>query len=437
MPLSFLLQVIELHIQKSSSIRATLCHDLRLACRDGPEVLEASATHRQESVKAVDLQNNKEHRFPHSYSHRASMTLMGLVLAFAASSVIAQPLIIGRSLPLSGQLQSIGELKRDGGDAYLHKVNSSGGIAGRRIEAVTWDDGYVAENTVANLRRMASEHKPLAFVSLLRVPASGNDIPLLEELKIPVVGIASATHLLRAQMNRYGFPVRASVTDEGRALAKHIHTVGFERVAVIFQDVPLGHATRHSMDAGLSEVNLAATHVMLDAAGTQAADVAGRAVQSKPQAIFLGVLTPAAAALIRELRNLSFSGALYTFSSTDAVVLTKMVGDKAVGMAISQVVPMAGGPRVKVVAEYLQAVKDLARGSPTILGLEGYLEAKVLVEGLRRSGANPTPDALVRALETLRDFDLGGFFVDYGSRMHTGSLFVEIDMIGPNGKLVR
>lgn len=370
-------------------------------------------------------------------SYLAWLILLILTIITATPSAVAQPLVVGRSLPLSGPLQSIGELKRDGADAYIHKVNSSGGVAGRRIETITLDDGYVAGNTVANLRRIANEHKPLAFLSLLRMPATGNEIPVLDELRIPVVGIASATHLLRARLNRYGFPVRASVTDEGRELAKHVKVVGIDRIAIVFQDAPLGHAIRDSMDAGLGEMGLQASHFMLDAAGTQAADVARSAIQSKPQAIFLGVLTPAAAALIVELRKLSFNGALYTFSSTDVVVLTKLIGDKAIGVAISQIVPMSDGLRIKVVAEYIQAVKELGKGSPTMLGLEGFLEAKILVEGLRRSGPKPTPEGIVKALETLRDFDLGGFFVNYSHQAHTGSLFVEIDMIGPGGKLMR
>lgn len=367
----------------------------------------------------------------------AWQALRALALLMATASALAQPIVVGRSLPLSGPLQSIGELKRDGADAMIHKVNVNGGIGGRRLEIATLDDAYKADTTVANLRRLAAEQRPVAFMSLLRMPAEGNEIPLLNELRIPVVGIASATHLLRERFNRYGFPVRASVTDEGRALARHVKVVGIERMAVIYQDVPLGHATRQSIDTGLKAAGLEARHFALDAAGIQAAEVAHQAVRSQPQAIFLGVLTPAAAALIQELRKLSFGGAIYTFSSTDVVVLTQRVGDQAVGVAISQIVPMAQGARVPVVAEYLQAVKDFGKGSPTMLGLEGFIEAKVLVEGLRRSGPSPTPEGLVKALEALRDFDLGGFFVNYSSQAHTGSLFVEIDMIGPGGKLMR
>lgn len=70
-----------------------------------------------------------------------------------------------------------------------------------------------------------------------------------------------------------------------------------------------------------------------------------------------------------------------------------------------------------------------------MLGLEGFLEAKILVDGLRRSGPKLMPEGIVKALETLRDFDLGGFFVNYSHQAHTDSLFVEIDLIGLDGKL--
>lgn len=383
------------------------------------------------------MQKNNSAFVVSALSRVALRGLFAVTSLVVATTVLAQTLVVGRSLPLTGPLQAIGEFKRDGGDAYFHKVNASGGVGGRRIDLITLDDGYVADTTVANLKRIASESKPVAFVGLLRVPTAGDHIPLLDELKIPVVGISSATHLLRTRHNRYGFPVRASVTDEGLKLAGHIKVVGIERVAIIYQDVALGHATRQAVDDGLKKINLRADTVMLDAAGKQAAEAARQAIQAKPQAIVLGVLTPAAAALLLELRKQSFNGAVYTFSSTDANVLNRLVGDKALGVAISQIVPMPEGARVKVVAEYIEAVKELGRGRPTLLGLEGFLEAKVLVEGLKRAGVNPSPEAVVKGLETMRDIDLGGFFVTYSPQAHTGSLFVEIDMIGPGGKLMR
>ena len=99
--------------------------------------------------------------------------------------------------------------------------------------------------------------------------------------------------------------------------------------------------------------------------------------------------------------------------------------------------PIPNGVRVKIVSEFVQALTDLGRGTPSFYGLEAFIEAKVLVEGLKRAGANPTPAALVKSLETLRDLDLGGYYVTYKPDAHTGSLFVEVNVINSLGEVKR
>jgi branched-chain amino acid transport system substrate-binding protein len=141
--------------------------------------------------------------------------------------------------------------------------------------------------------------------------------------------------------------------------------------------------------------------------------------------------------MVSALRQAAFNGAVYTFSSTDASVVAQLLGKNAAGLAISQVVPIPNGPRVKVVAEYLQALKAWGQGTPGPLGLEAFIEAKVLVEGLKRAGTNPTTSSLVKGLESLRDHDLGGFFINYSPTAHTGSTFVEINVVNANGELIR
>ena len=88
-------------------------------------------------------------------ARRTAMATLWLAIAPLAWSPAqaADAIVVGRSLVLSGPLQSYGEAKRDGGDAYIHKVNAAGGVRGRPIELVTLDDVYAPANTVANLRK--------------------------------------------------------------------------------------------------------------------------------------------------------------------------------------------------------------------------------------------------------------------------------------------
>lgn len=360
-----------------------------------------------------------------------------LVTGMTAVPADAQPLVIGRSLPLTGQLKALGEYKRDGGDAYIRKVNSSGGIGGRPIELVTLDDGYDASATVENMRKISAEYRPIAFLGLLRLPTVGDAVPLLEELKIPAVGVSSATDALRAKFNPYGFPVRASFGDEARILVNHVKVIGSHNVSVVYQSVPLGLNLKNLTETALKDGGIPFTTLSLDATASNTADIVGQLVRQEPQVVFLGVLTPTAVTLIAQLKKAAFGGVIYTYSSTDVSVIARHLGKQAAGLAMSQVVPVSKGARVKIVAEYLQALAALGQGSPSLLGLEGYIEAKVLVEGLRRAGPNPTTVSLAKGLETLRDWDVGGFFVSYSPSAHTGSFFVEVSMLGSTGELIR
>ena len=69
--------------------------------------------------------------------------------------------------------------------------------------------------------------------------------------------------------------------------------------------------------------------------------------------------------------------------------------------------------------------------------MEGFLVAKVMVEGLRRTGKNLTREGFVDAMEKMQDVDVGGFFVSYSPTSHTGSKFVDLTIIGRDGKFLR
>jgi branched-chain amino acid transport system substrate-binding protein len=374
------------------------------------------------------------------------MNKFSLVGALAASICLylapgvaraADNIVVGRSLALSGPLKSYGEAKREGADAYIQKVNAAGGVGGRQIEVITLDDAYAPAKTVENLRKMAAENSPTAFLGLFGVPTVAAALPVLVELKIPAVGLTSGTDELRAPLNRYAFPVRASYADEARKLVSHLKTVNISRVSVIYTTNPFGESVRDTLLLALKNAGVAAKTFKVNPAGTDAAEAARLAALDEPQGMFMTMLSQAAVPVLTEIRKTAFHGALYTFSPVDTSTITKELGAKASGLAITQVVPIPNGVRVQVVDEYLKALKELGRGTPSFYGLEAFIEAKVLVEGLKRAGKTPSPAALVKGLETLNDLNVGGYFVSYKPDAHTGSLFVEVDVINSAGVVTR
>jgi branched-chain amino acid transport system substrate-binding protein len=69
--------------------------------------------------------------------------------------------------------------------------------------------------------------------------------------------------------------------------------------------------------------------------------------------------------------------------------------------------------------------------------LEGYAGAKVLVEGLKRAGANPTRQKLRDALEGMQKVNIGGLDVSFSPNDHSGLDYADLSIIGQDGKFRR
>ena len=127
--------------------------------------------------------------------------------------------------------------------------------------------------------------------------------------------------------------------------------------------------------------------------------------------------------------NVSFVG---------AKALAGELGATGHGVIVSQVVPFPWAPSIAVVKEYQRALAESFPRSPlSFTSLEGFIAAKVFVEGLRLAGRELSRAKLIAALESLRDYDAGGFSVTFSASNHNGSRFVDLTMIGRDGKFIR
>jgi ABC-type branched-subunit amino acid transport system substrate-binding protein len=88
------------------------------------------------------------------------------------------------------------------------------------------------------------------------------------------------------------------------------------------------------------------------------------------------------------------------------------------------------------VKEYRKLLEE-AKGEPGFGTLEGFIAAKVMVEGLRRAGKNLNRDNFIKAMESIQDYDVGGFRVSFGPGQRSGSKFVDLTIISRDQKFVR
>jgi ABC-type branched-subunit amino acid transport system substrate-binding protein len=347
-------------------------------------------------------------------------------------------IVIASSLPLTGILGINGQAKQDAFNAYFARVNRAGGVNGKKLELTVMDDGYATDRMLANIKEMGGKPDTVALLGLIGVPTIAASIPLITELRIPAVGLTTGTAVIREPFNRYLFPVRASYADEARYITEQLATLGLKKIIVIQQDLPFGKAVADLFGTAMAKQGMERVAlVMIDPAGKNAAEVAAKVKGIEAGAIFYAGLVAPAVPLVKALRQNSVGAPVYAFSPIDATILVKALGAEARGVGITQIVPIPRGAGSLVVKEYLEALKESGKDNPHFYGLEGFIEAKILVEGLKRAGREPTRESLTKALETLRDFDTGGVQVSYDTQFHRGSSFVELTVISSAGTLLK
>jgi branched-chain amino acid transport system substrate-binding protein len=154
--------------------------------------------------------------------------------------------------------------------------------------------------------------------------------------------------------------------------------------------------------------------------------------------ILISVVPRPYGAVAREFNSLGGSARTFGLSVIRIEDLSAALGPLAEGIALSQVLPYPMSQSSALAVEFRRALAAHApNAEPSYHALEGYLEARVLVEGLRRAGSQPTRAGLAIALQSLSPHDFGGVLVHYGQTDRTGSIFSDLVMLGANGTTVR
>jgi branched-chain amino acid transport system substrate-binding protein len=373
-----------------------------------------------------------------------TIRLIAAIVAFAAlpaaaqQGVTANSILLGQSVALTGPAAQLGINMRDGLKAYFADVNAKGGVHGRKIELVTLDDGYEPARTVPNTKKLIEENKVFALIGYVGTPTSVPAVPVFTEAKVPFFGPFTGAESLRQPFNRYIFHVRASYFDETDKIVEQVLSTGGKSVAVFYQDDAYGQAGLKGVELAMGKRNLKIAALGTVERNTVKVEKAVETIsKASPDAVVMISAYTACAEFIKQMKKAGSATQFYNVSFVGSKALAGALGSEGNGVAISQVVPFPWGLSIPVVKEYQAmsqkaGVKDIDFGA-----MEGFLVAKIFVEGLRRTGRNLTRESFIDAVEKMQDVDMGGFFVTYSPKSHAGSKFVDLTIITRDGKFQR
>lgn len=375
-----------------------------------------------------------------SIRHRvrpAALFVLGCLMpAFALSAQNTEPpIVVGQSCDLSGPTSSRTKEYVKGVDAYIAHVNAQGGVHGRPIKLVRYDDGFNPNKGLENAKRLAEQDNALLFFGMGSAQVTAALLPYAKERGIPVFGSLSGADSLRKQHPML-FHVRASFGEEIDRLAVYLSTVGITRIAAIAADVPIGHdgvaALEHSAKAhGMEIVKIARISADMKNLDDEAASIAKVA----PQSVL--VLAPAGPAVkfVEALKKHKVNSQLLGVSVMSSNSLYKALGQQVEGMLLTQTVPFPWNARLGIVRDYQKRMTE-ANVSVSFDSMEGYVSARLLVEGLKAAGPAMTRKSFIAALEGMHLKDVDGLNVSFARSSRSLVRLVDISMISRDNKLI-
>jgi len=369
------------------------------------------------------------------------------ILGTASSSVLAETgvtneaIIVGQSASMSGPAAQLGQQMNRGAQLYFNAVNAAGGINGRKIELKVLDDFYEPDAAARNTKTLIEDTKVFALFGYVGTPTSLAALKIANPAGVPFFAPYSGAAALREPFARNVFHVRASYNDETAAIVQQIRTTGLKRIAVVYNDDAYGKA---GLDGVQRALKLPANQGVLLAAQasvvrntTDVKGAVGTVLAQKPDAIVVISAYQTVAALVKGAQEQGYAGQFYNVSFVGTKALANTLGKAGGGVIISQVMPYPYSGASPLVRDYQKLLKSDGITDFDYGSIEGYVAARVFVEGLKRAGRDLTREKFIGALESMGNYDVGGFNVNFSPSSHVGSKFVEMTIINSNGQVIR
>ncbi|HUL92808.1 MAG TPA: ABC transporter substrate-binding protein [Burkholderiales bacterium] len=370
----------------------------------------------------------------------ASSLFLVLAAALLASPARAQDIVIAHVAGYTGPVTKDATEMGAGAQVYFDAVNANGGVLKRKVRLLVVDDHFKPDETVQQILALKGKVSallpPVGSAQFDKVLKEG----VLEKIDFPILGVIPGVESFRQPLRKNMFHFRAGDFDQIAKMIDLTTSVGQNKIGVLATNNPNGEQVTAFMQDVLGKRNLKLAALAKYDIGPKIdwAPIIASYQKSQPDVIVLVGPPFATAAFIKEAKAAGLSSSLYGLSYTDFRLTTKVAGNQlARGVAIAQVLPNPNNRVIPLIKEFRDNFEKYGKvqGVPSHFNLEGYIAGKLLVEAIKRS-KDASPAGVQRGLEMLRDYDMGGYIVDFSPSKHNGSTFVDMSMISASGELI-
>jgi branched-chain amino acid transport system substrate-binding protein len=343
----------------------------------------------------------------------------------SAPGITEKEIVIGSCAALEGPSSFLGRETLAGAEAYFDLVNDEGGVNGRKLRLVSFDDSYDPAKTQACWDKLMAQ-KVFALGFFVGTPTAVKYVPLAEGNKIPLIGLFTGAQTLYTPLRHWVINVRASYADETQEQIDGLwKTLRYRKIGVIYPDDAFGAAVLLGVETALQKEGAAP---LATASYTRQSNLVDTAIEkvkaANPDAVIVVGPSNTVAPIVKQAHVLGWKPLFVTVSFVGTDDLIQAAGADAEGMVITQVVPPYYLTDLKTVALYRRTLqKYMPAVRPNFVSLEGFVDAMVMVEGLKKAGKDLTREGLIGAIESLHDEDMGlgpQLKLNYSAKDHKG-----------------
>ena len=359
-----------------------------------------------------------------------------LAQAGQTNGVFDDRIVFGQSAAFSGPARELGTNMRLGIQTAFHEVNENGGVHGRVLELISFDDAYEPEAAVNNTLRLIEQEEVFALIGEVGTPTSRSATPIAADAGIPFIAPFTGAEFLRNDDWQNIINLRASYYQETEEMvARLIDDLGITRIGVLFQDDSYGRAGYRGVLFALDRRDLKPASIGLYPRNTTAIKAALLDLsQGNPEAvIMIGAYDPVAE-LVSWARHTGVDPIFMTVSFVGSNALARELGSDGEGVYVTQVVPFPTDDSQRIVSSYINALSAYdPEAVPGFVSFEGYLAGRLAIEGLGRCGQEVDRTCFLEILNYTDYIDIDGFTLRYGND-NQGSNEVFLTVIGDDGK---
>lgn len=372
---------------------------------------------------------------------REALAWLGAAATLGAPAVRAEngigpsEIVLGQTAVLSGPL-GVPIQALNAGAALAFK--SAGPIGGRRVRVESLDDELKPDKALANYRALLDERKVFAFFGCVGSGTTAAAADLLQDSGAPLVGAYAVADSARRKVGPNAYFVRAGTGREAQALVLHLKTLGIERIGFAHLDNPGGQEAAALLEQALGEIQLKLLgRQAVKADGSNAPEAGAAMAKLGPQAVLMYLAGELPARLMKAHWAAGGTSAFYGMSIVNGEAVARALGaDFRGGLVISQVVPYPWSATEPAAVQF-RKLAEAEKVPVSYVSYEGYVNALVMVEALRRCGNDLTRAKLHQALRGMRQ-RIAGIDVDFGDRSAiAGSRLVDMVFVGKDGRFTR